>query len=164
MTSTIAIYVQRWRRAACEHSAPGAGAADDASARIITPLMAYMQEKSVPKVCMCSHKDIISVQTRSHACMTHGKSAHRQALVSWAADQCVPRALPAPIEPNTKHKSEPDIGNDTLTSVSVSQQERERRKAQSRKGAAGSRSLVGSALASISEAAEGDTGGRKQVR
>jgi hypothetical protein len=48
--------------------------------------------------------------------------------------------------------------------VSVLQQERERRKAQSRKGAAGGRSLVGSALASISEAGEGDTGGRKQVR
>lgn len=51
-----------------------------------------------------------------------------------------------------------------LASVTVSLQERERRKMQPRKGGAGSRSLVGSALASISEAAESDrVGGRKQA-
>ena len=124
--------------AVCQCSVPGAGAIDDASTRIVTPLMAYMQEKSVPKVCMRAN---VSMCHHLTVLLPAGSNTHGTRWVATFGGKA----------------------SSVSTLMLDMSQERERRKVQSRKGAAGSRSLVGSALASISEATEGDGGSRKPV-
>ena len=121
----------------------------------------------MPKVCMClTHMSVSTRYVPTHdmdnmpvgrRCLLGSHLGRKPALAPTHATRHKEGTHA------TRHKAGGRDRSGRLTLVSVSQQERERRKAQSRKGAAGSRSLVGSALASISETAEGDGGGRKQV-